>query len=105
MVKRFVVSLIVLCIGALLSTFVALIATNGYGTAGVNENLVAAGYLFLGAGFVLLLAWLSALLSSKLTARLGWHAWITLPLVLLPALMSEFIALPLLAVVLAELGR
>lgn len=105
MATRFFVALSVLLIGALLSTFLAMVATNGYGTAGVNETLVVTGYLVFGSGAVLLLAWLVAAVSGKLSARLGWRAWLTLPLMLAPALVVEFIALPLLAIILAELSR
>lgn len=104
MSKRFSIALIILLVGALLSTLAAMVATNGYGTAGIHENQVAAGYLILGAGIVLLLAWLAAELSRKLSTRLGWRARITLPLMVLPALVIEIIALPLLAIILAELG-
>ena len=82
-----------------------MLATNGYGTAGIDENLVAAGYLVSGLGIVLLFSWLSAMASGGLTARLHWRAWITLPLVLMPALLIELILLLISGIVLAELGR
>jgi hypothetical protein len=104
MAKRFLLALVILLVGALLSTLIAIVATNGYGTAGINETLLAVGYFVLGAGGVLFLAWLAAVLSGRLSARLGWRTWITLPLLLLPALLIELFALPLLAIMLAELG-
>jgi hypothetical protein len=39
-----------------------------------------------------------------LSARLRWRSWITLPLVLLPALIVELILLVIAGVALAELG-
>lgn len=102
---RFLVALIFLVIGALAGTLAAIIATNGYGTAGGDENVAVVGYLILGAGSVLLFAWLSARLSDRLGRRVGWGSWVTLPLFLLPALVIEIVALPVLAVILAELSR
>jgi hypothetical protein len=102
---RFLVALIFLFIGALAGTLAAIIATNGYGTAGGDENVVVAGYLILSAGCILLLAWLSARFADRLSRRVGWGSWVTLPLILLPALVIEIVALPVLAVILAELSR
>jgi hypothetical protein len=101
-IARFLVALLFLFIGAMMGTLMALVATNGYSTSG---DLVVVGYLILGAGSVLLFAWLSTRLSDRLGRRLGWGSWVTLPLFLLPALGIEIIALPVLAVVLAELSR
>ena len=55
-------------------------------------------------GIVLLLSWLSAAAAGGLSARLHWRIWITLPLVLLPALIVELILLLIAGIVLAELG-
>ena len=79
-----------------------IVATNGYSTSG---DLAVAGYLILGGAFVLLLSWLAAALSRGLSGRLRWSGWFTLPLMLVPALLIEIIALPMLAVILAELSR
>ena len=88
----------------MISSLFVMLATNGYGTAGIDENLVAAGYLVVSLGIVLLLSWLSAAASGGLSARLHWRTWITLPLVLLPALIVELILLLIAGLVLAELG-
>ena len=105
MLRRFIVALVILLVGAVISTFIVMLATNGYGTAGIDENLVALGYLAASLGIVLLLGWLSAAASGGLSARLHWRTWITLPLVLLPALIIELILLVVAGVVLADLGR
>jgi hypothetical protein len=103
--RRFIAALVVLLGGALISTLFVMIATNGYGSAGIDENLVAVGYLVVGLGIVLLLSWLSAVISGGLAARLHWRSWITLPLMLLPALVIELILLLITGVVLAGLSR
>ena len=105
MAIRFFVAFSILLVGALLSTFIAMVATNGYGTAGINGTLLVTGYLVLGSGVVLLLAWAVAAVSGKLNARLGWRTWLTLPLMLVLALVIEVIALPLVAIILAEISR
>jgi hypothetical protein len=104
MLRRFIVALVILLVGAVISTFMVMLATNGYGTAGIDETLVAVGYLVLGLMIVLLLSWLSATLSRGLSARLHWRAWIALPLVLLPALLVELILLLITGVGLAALS-
>jgi hypothetical protein len=97
-------ALLILLVGAVISSLFVMLATNGYGTAGVDENLVAAAYLVVSLGIVLLLSWLSAAAAGGLAARLHWRSWITLPLVLLPALIIELILLLIAGIVLAELG-
>ena len=103
MVARFLIALVVLFIGALMGTLMALVATNGYTTS--SGDLAVAGYLILGGAFVLLLSWLAAALSRALSGRLRWSGWVTLPLMLVPALLIEIMALPMLAVILAEISR
>ena len=102
--RRFLVALVILLVGAVIGSLFVMLATNGYGTAGIDENLVAAGYLAVSLGIVLLLSWLCAAASGGLSARLHWRTWITLPLVLLPALIIELILLVIAGVALAELG-
>jgi len=102
--RRFIVAFAILLAGAVISSLFVMLATNGYGTAGVDENLVAAGYLAASLGIVLLLSWLSAAAAGGLSARLRWRSWITLPLVLLPALIIELILLLITGLALAELG-
>jgi hypothetical protein len=102
--RRFVIAVLILLVGAVISSLFVMLATNGYGTAGVDENLVAAAYLVVSLGIVLLLSWLSAAAAGRLSARLHWRSWITLPLVLLPALIIELILLLIAGIVLAELG-
>jgi hypothetical protein len=103
--RRFLVALVILLVGAAISSLFVMLAANGYGTAGIDENLVAAGYLVVSLGIVLLLSWLSAAASGGLSARLHWRTWITLPLVLLPALIVELILLSIFGIGLAELSR
>jgi hypothetical protein len=103
--RRFIVALVILLVGAMISSLFVMLATNGYGTAGIDENLVAAGYLAASLGIVLLLSWLSAAAAGGLSARLHWRSWITLPLVLLPALIVELILLVIVGIGLAELSR
>ena len=76
--RRFLVALVILLVGAVIGSLFVMLATNGYGTAGVDENLVAAGYLAASLGIVLLLSWLSAAAAGGLSARLHWRTWITL---------------------------
>ena len=102
--RRFIVALLILLVGAVISSLFVMLATNGYGTAGVDENLVAAAYLAVSLGIVLMLSWLSVAASGELSARLHWRTWITLPLVLLPALIIELILLLIVGLTLAELG-
>ena len=57
-------------------------------------------------GIVLLLSWLSAAASGGLSARLHWRSWITLLLVLLPAVIVELFLLVIVGIVFwAELSR
>jgi hypothetical protein len=102
--RRFVVALVILLVGAVISSLFVMLATNGYGTAGIDENLIAAAYLVVSLGIVLLLSWLSATAAGGLSARLHWRTWITLPLVLLPALIVELFLLIIAGVALADLG-
>ena len=102
--RRFLVAFAIFLVGAVISSLFVMLATNGYGTAGVDENLVAAGYLAVSLGIVLLLSWLSAAAAGELSARLHWRTWITLPLVLLPALIVELFLLVIAGVALADLG-
>jgi hypothetical protein len=102
--RRLLVALAILLAGAVISSLFVMLATNGYGTAGADGNLVAAGYLAASLGIVLLLSWLSAAAAGGLSARLHWRTWITLPLVLLPALIIELILLLIAGIALAELG-
>jgi hypothetical protein len=104
MLRRFLVALVILLAGAVINSLFVMLATNGYGTAGIDENLVAAGYLAVSLGIVLLLSWLCAAASGGLSARLHWKTWITLPLVLLPALVVELFLLVIAGVALAGLG-
>ena len=101
MIVRFLIVLVVLLAGAVMGTLMALVATNGYTSSG---DLAVASYLILGGAFVVLLSWLAAALSRALSARLRWSGWVTLPLLLVPALFIEIFALPMLAVILAELN-
>jgi len=87
-----------------ISSLFVILAANGYGTAGGDENLVAAAYLVVSLGIVLLLSWLSAAAAGRLSARLHWRIWITLPMVLLPILIIELILLLIAGLALAELG-
>jgi uncharacterized membrane protein YhdT len=103
--RRFLVAFAILLAGAVIGSLFVMLATNGYGTAGVDENLVAVGYLAASLGIVLLLSWLSAAAAGGLSARLHWRSWITLPLVLLPALFVELILLVIAGISLAELSR
>ena len=103
--RRFLVAFAVFLVGAVISSLFVMLATNGYGTAGADENLVAAGYLAASLGIVLLLSWLSAAAAGGLSARLHGRSWITLPLVLLPALIVELILLVIVGIGLAELRR
>lgn len=102
--QRFLVASVTLLVGAVISSLLVMFATNGYGTAGINENLVVAGYLAVSLGVVLLLSWLSAAAAGGLSSRLRWRTWITLPLVLLPTLIIEVILLVITGIALAELG-
>jgi hypothetical protein len=102
--RRFIIALLILLVGAVISSLFVMLATNGYGTAGIDGNLVAAAYLVVSLGIVLLLSWLSAAAAGGLSARLHWRSWITLPLVLLPALIIELILLLIAGLALAELG-
>jgi hypothetical protein len=102
MAARFLIALVVLTIGAMMGTLMALVATNGYSTSG---DLAVSGYLVLGVALVLLLSWLAAASSRALSGRLRWSGWFTLPLMLIPALLIEQIGLPILAVIMAELAR
>jgi hypothetical protein len=102
--RRFLVAFAILLAGAVISSLFVMLATNGYGTAGGDENLVAVAYLAVSLGIVLLLSWLSVAASGRLSARLHWRTWITLPLVLLPALIVELILLLIAGIALAELG-
>ena len=104
MLRRFLVALVILLVGAVISSLFVMLATNGYGAAGIDENLVAAAYLVVSLGIALLLSWLSAAAAGGLSARLHWRIWITLPLVLLPALIVELILLVIAGVALADLG-
>jgi hypothetical protein len=102
--RRFFVAFVTLLVGAMISSFFVMLAANGYGTAGGDENLVAVAYLAVSLGIVLLLSWLSVAASGGLSARLHWRTWITLPLVLLPALIIQLILLLIAGLALAELG-
>ena len=104
MLRRFLVALAILLTGAVINSLFVLLATNGYGTAGIDEDLVAAGYLAVSLGIVLLLSWLSAAAAGRLAVRLHWRSRITLPLVLLPALIVELILLVIVGIGLAELS-
>jgi hypothetical protein len=103
--RRILVAFAILLVGAVIGSLFVMLATNGYGTAGVDETLVAAGYLAASLGIVLLLSWLSTAAAGELSARLHWRSWITLPLVLLPALIIELILLSIVGIGLAELSR
>ena len=81
----------------MISSLFVILAANGYGTAGADETPVAVAYLAASLGIVLLLSWLSAAASGGLSARLHWRTWITLPLVLLPALVVELMLLLIVA--------
>jgi hypothetical protein len=103
--RRFLVACAILLVGAVISSLFVMLAANGYGTAGADETPVAVAYLAASLGIVLLLSWLSAAASGGLSARLHWRSWITLPLVLLPALIIELILLVIAGIGLAELSR
>jgi len=103
--RRFLVAFAIFLVGAVISSLFVMLATNGYGTAGADETLVAAGYLAASLGIVLLLSWLSVAAAGGLAARLQWRSWIALPLVLLPALIVELILLVIVGIGLAELSR
>ena len=103
--RRFLAALVILLAGAVISSLFVMLATNGYGTAGIDQNLVAPAYLVVSLGIVLLLSWLSAAVSGRLSARLHWRSWITLPLVLLPVLIVELILLVIVGIGLVELSR
>ena len=69
MLRRFLVALGILLAGAVISSLFVMLAADGYGTTGIDENLVAAAYLVVSLGIVLPLGWLSAAASGGLSAR------------------------------------
>jgi hypothetical protein len=93
MARRFIAAFLVLLLGAVITTLLVLVATNGYGTAGIDLETAAAGYFLAGLLLILFLAAVSAATSTWMTSRLQWRGCLTLALVLVPALLVELFVL------------
>ncbi len=93
MARRFVVAFAVLLLGAVITTLFVLIATNGYGTAGVDVESASIGYLLVALFVILVLAGISTASSTWLSRRLRWRGCLALLVFLAPALLLELFLL------------
>lgn len=91
--RRIVVAVVTLLLGAVAATFFVLIATNGFDTGRADSGSAALIYLVIALLIVLLLVFASAAASRWLSKRFGWRGAIALPVVLIPALLLELVAL------------